>query len=306
MQDTVNNIKPGSWDAWKIAFRPKTLWVATVPVVCAAALAFALHYSIHLPSLILAMLCAVMIQVITNLQNDVGYTARGHETGARVGLPRATQTGLLTPKQIRCGLGFCALVTMLLGLPLIIWHGWPVLLIGVSSMIAAVLYMAGSRPLAYTAWSEVIVFIFFGLIAVNGTTYLFTHQSLAASWYLSVAIGLLAAAVLLVNNYRDAEHDRNTGRHTLVVVLGKHKAQIVYAFMIFAPFVLLLPLIRITPLFLLTWLVLPFAMRTFRSLVSSAPGLHFNDILLRTVRLEALFGLLFSIGGVLVRLLPPS
>lgn len=304
MHDIVNNIKPGSWGAWKIAFRPKTLWVATVPVVCATALMFALHYPIHLPSLILAMLCAIMIQVITNLQNDVGYTARGHETGARVGMPRATQTGLLTPRQIRRGLLFCVLVTTLLGLPLVIWHGWLVLLIGAGSMVAAVLYMAGTRPLAYTAWSEVVVFIFFGLVAVNGTTYLFAHRGLAVSWCLSVAIGLLAAAVLLVNNYRDAEHDRNTGRHTLVVTLGQRKSQIIYGLMIFTPFVLLLPLAHITPLFLLSWLTLPFAVRTYHALASSAPGLHFNDILIRTVRLEALFGFFFTLGGVLARLLP--
>ncbi len=304
MREFVSNIKPGSWAAWKIAFRPKTLWIATVPVICAASLAFAQQYTIHLPSLILAMLCAVMIQVITNLQNDVGYTARGHETGARVGMPRATQTGLLTPKQIRLGLLFCALVTMALGLPLVFWHGWPILMIGVASMVAAVLYMAGARPLAYTAWSEVVVFIFFGLVAVNGTTYLFTHQSLAASWWLSIAIGLLAAAVLLVNNYRDIEHDRNTGRRTLVVTLGMQKSQVIYALMIFTPFLLLLPLFYVSPFFSLAWLALPFAVRTFRTLVASNPGTHFNVIMLNTVRLEALFGFLFTLGGVLARIFP--
>ncbi|MDR1530189.1 MAG: 1,4-dihydroxy-2-naphthoate octaprenyltransferase [Burkholderiales bacterium] len=300
MPVSVVTIKPGSWAAWKIAFRPKTLWVATVPVVVAAALVFSAGRAIHLPSLVLAMLCAVMIQIITNLQNDVGYTARGHETGERIGFPRATQTGLLTARHIRIALLFCALVTILLGLPLVIWHGLPILIIGIASMIAAVLYMAGFRPIAYTALGELFVFIFFGLVAVNGTVYLFTHQTSAAAWLLSVIIGLLAAAVLLVNNYRDAEHDRNTGRRTLVVVLGKRHTRRLYAAMVFLPFILLLPLTAISPLLLLPMLALPLAIQTYRALGTTSSGSMFNTIMLRTVQLEALFGLLFCIGSIAV------
>ncbi len=296
----VENVVPGSWAAWKIAFRPHTLWVAAIPVVVGAALVFAFQHTLHWPTLVLAMLCAIMIQVITNLQNDVGYTTRGAETGARIGFPRATPNGWLTARQIRMALAVCVGITLLLGLPLVVWHGWPVLALGVLSIAAAILYMAGIRPIAYTPWGEVAVFVFFGLIAVNGTVYLLAHSLPWRAWPIACAIGLLAAAVLLVNNYRDIEHDKNTGRRTLPVALGLSGARLCYAAMIFLPFMLLGAFTALSPWFLLPILALPFAWRTWQAFNTTPPGgLAFNTVLLRTVRLEALYGGLFAAAGIL-------
>ncbi|MCL2310244.1 MAG: 1,4-dihydroxy-2-naphthoate octaprenyltransferase [Proteobacteria bacterium] len=293
------SINPGSLAAWKIAFRPHTLWLTAVPVAAGAALAFALQHALHWPTLVLALLCAVMIQVITNLQNDVGYTDRGAETGARIGFPRATQNGWLTARQIRIVLMICVGITVLLGLPLVIWHGWLILALGVLSIIAAILYMAGVKPIAFTPWGEVAVFIFFGLVAVNGTVYLLTHNLPWQAWPVACAVGLIAAAVLLVNNYRDIEHDQNTGRRTLPIVFGLSGARRCYAAMIFLPFALLGALTALSPWFLLPMLALPFAWRTWRAFCTTPPGLAFNGVMLRTVRLEALYGGLFVVAGIL-------
>jgi 1,4-dihydroxy-2-naphthoate octaprenyltransferase len=292
-------ITPGSLTAWKIAIRPHTLWLAAVPVAVAAALVFALQHTLHWPTLVLALLCAVMIQTITNLQNDVGYTDRGAETGARIGFPRATQNGWLTARQIRVALVGCIGITVLLGLPLVIWHGWPILALGVLSIIAAILYMAGIRPIAFTPWGEIAVFVFFGLVAVNGTVYLLTHRLPWLAWPTACAVGLLAAAVLLVNNYRDIEHDKNTGRRTLPVALGLSGARFCYAAMIFLPFMLLGTLVAFSLWFLLPMLALPFAWRTWQVFNATPSGLAFNEVLLRTVRLEALYGGLFVVAGIL-------
>jgi 1,4-dihydroxy-2-naphthoate octaprenyltransferase len=296
---SVETVVPGSWAAWKIAFRPHTLWIAAVPVAVGAALVFAFQHTLHWPTLTLALLCAVMIQAITNLQNDVGYTDRGAETGARIGFPRATQNNWLTARQIRIALVICVGITVLLGLPLVVWHGWPILALGVLSISAAFLYMAGIRPIAFTPSAEVFVFVFFGLIAVNGTVYLLTHSLPWYAWPVACAIGLLAAAVMLVNNYRDIEHDKNTGRRTLPVAVGLSGTRLCYTTMIFLPFVLLSALVVFSPWFLLPMLALPFAWRTWQAFKATPPGLAVNGVFLRTVRLEALYGGLFVLAGIL-------
>ena len=293
-------IAPGSLAAWKVAVRPHTLWIAAVPVAIGAALTFAFQpRALHWPSLALAMLCAVMIQAITNLQNDVGYTTRGIETGERVGFPRATQHGWLTARQIHVALALCIGITALLGLPLVIWHGWLVLALGLSSITAAILYMAGIRPIAFTPWGEFTVFVFFGLVAVNGTIYLLAHDLPWPAWPVASAVGLLAAAVLLVNNSRDIGHDQTTARRTLPMVLGVASTQRCYAAMIFLPFLLLAVPVAFSPWFLLPLLALPFAWRTRQAFNHAPPGLAFNQVLLRTVRLEALYGALFIAAGIL-------
>ena len=292
-------IAPGSLAAWKMAVRPHTLWIAAVPVAVGAALVFAFQHALHWPTLALALPCAVMVQIIANLQNDVGYTDRGIETGGRIGFPRATQHGWLSARQMHIGLRVCVGITVVLGLPLVIWSGWPILALGVLSIAAAIFYMAGARPIAFTPWGEVTVFVFFGLVAVNGTVYLLTRNLPWRAWPVACAVGLLAAAVLLVNNYRDIEHDKNTHRRTLPIALGISGTRFCYAAMIFFPFPLFAALAAFSPWFLLPMLALPFAWRTWRLFNVTPSGLAFNAVMLQTVRLEALCGGLLIVAGVL-------
>lgn len=293
------HIRPGSLDAWRIAIRPKTLWIATIPVIVATCLAWSIARAFDVGIAFIAFAAAMLMQVITNLQNDVGYTQRGMETGKRVGLPRATANGWLAPKTVRAGIIAAIVLAQIIALPLMIRGGWPIVATSVSSTIAAVAYMGGPRPIAYTPLGEFTVFLFFGLVAVCGGYYVQAGSIGLATVIAGTAIGMHAAAVLLVNNYRDREHDAATGRRTLVVVLSPANAVRLYAVLLLMPFALALLLTAITasPGYLLPLLALPWAWRLSRSLASTPPGPAQSALMFRTVLLEVAYGLLLAVSA---------
>ena len=133
------------------------------------------------------------MQIISNLQNDVGYTVRGGETGTRTGLPRATARGWLAIGTVRAAIVLAVLLAVVVGAPLIALRGWPVALIVVSSIVAAYAYMGGPRPIAYTPFGEATVFLFFGVVALVGTIYVQAGVVGTAGWVAGIAFGLLAA-----------------------------------------------------------------------------------------------------------------
>ena len=300
---TQLQIRPGSLDAWRIAIRPKTLWIATIPVIVATCLAWSIAHAFDAGIALIAFAAAMLMQVITNLQNDVGYTQRGAETGKRVGLPRATANGWLTPRTVRYGIIVAIVAAQIIALPLMIRGGWPIVATSISSTIAAVAYMGGPRPIAYTPWGEFTVFVFFGLVAVCGGYYVQAGSIGLAAAIAGTAIGMHAAAVLLVNNYRDREHDAATGRRTLVVALSGPVAVRLYALLLLAPFALSLLLVALTgsPGYALPLLALPWAWRLSRSLSRTPPGPAQSALMFRTVLLEVAFGLLLA-GGALLAL----
>ena len=205
-------VRSGSVAAWAVAVRPRTLFVAISPVLVGATLGFDRTGAIDLLATLLVLAAALLMQVITNMQNDVGYTVRGGDSsGTRTGLPRATAKGWLSVRHVRAGIVLAALVAVGVGLALVAYRGWPVLAIGVASLLAALAYMGGPRPIAYTPFGELTVFVFFGLVAVNGTDWVLTGSVGTVSLMASVAIGSLAAAALAVNNHRDIAHDRLVG-----------------------------------------------------------------------------------------------
>lgn len=173
-------IAAGSWAAWCIALRPRTFWIATIPMVVSSALAIAKTHSFHIGTALLALLASLLLQAITNLQNDVGYTTRGAETGRRIGLSRATANGWLAPAQVRTAIAIAVIVTLLVGAPIIVRAGWPAAAMGGASILAAIGYMGGPRPIAFTPLGELTVFVFFGLIAVLGSYYVQTGSVAAA------------------------------------------------------------------------------------------------------------------------------
>jgi 1,4-dihydroxy-2-naphthoate octaprenyltransferase len=292
-------IRPGSWAAWRIALRPRTLWIATMPVIVGSCLAWTLAGAFH-PLLALMALCsAVLMQVVTNLQNDVGYTERGGETGARVGLPRATANGWLATRAVKQAIVAAIALTLLLGVPLVIRGGWPIVVVGLASIAAAWAYMGGRWPIAYTPLGELTVFVFFGLAAVCGSYFVQAGSLDPAAWIAGSAVGMHAAAVLLVNNFRDCDHDRTTGRRTLAIVLGRGGSLRLYALLLLLPFALALLLAWKTGIALLALplLVVPWAWRLARALAVAAPGTAQNALLFRTVLLEVAFGLLLAAGA---------
>jgi 1,4-dihydroxy-2-naphthoate polyprenyltransferase len=295
-----HDIAPGSVRAWAVAVRPRTLWIAAVPVVVGTSLAW-LHGAHVQPWVaVLALIASLLMQVVTNLQNDVGYTARGLETGQRVGMPRATAQGLLTQDEVRRAIVLIVVVSSLLGLPLVLRNGIVVLAIGLSSLLAALAYMGGPRPIAYTPYGELTVFVFFGLVAVLGTYYLHAGAPGIAAQLAAAAIGLHAAAVLAVNNHRDAEHDAKTGRRTFAARFGAVASARLFATMLWTPFALVvaIALIEAGPWLAAPVVLLPFAWSLQRDFSRCGRGTGFNDILLRTVKLELAFGALLSAGAV--------
>jgi 1,4-dihydroxy-2-naphthoate octaprenyltransferase len=282
--------------------RPRTLLVAISPVLVGTALAFAQAGAIDLVAASLVLGAAVLVQVATNMQNDVGYTVRrGESGGTRTGLPRATANGWLSIRDVRVGIVLIGMVAFGLGLALAAYRGWPVLVIGAASLTAALAYMGGPKPIAYTPFGELTVFVFFGLVAVTGTQWVLTGSFGLVTVLASTAIGGLAAAALAVNNHRDREHDRLVGRRTFAVVFGADGSRRLYGALLLGPF-LIVPVIAWcaeAPTLLLPLLLVPIAFRLLRDFVRCPPGIPFNKILFQTFRLELWFAVLLAIGTLL-------
>ncbi len=294
-------VRPGSLDAWRIAVRTRTLWIATVPVFVGTSFAYLASGRVDVLFATLALVASVLLQAVANLQNDVGYTARGAETGTRIGLPRATSSGWLTPREVRVAIALAVAAILLIGLPLVARWGLPVLAMGLASVAAALAYMGGPRPIAYTPLGELMVFIFFGLVAVAGSGYVQLGTVTPALLIAAAAIGSLAAAVLVVNNHRDIAHDATTGRRTFAVLFGARASDRLYAVLVLAPFAAVPWLVWLTDsaLLWLPMLALPGAVNLVRTFPSTPPGLPFNGMLMRTVMLQLIFGAMLTIGTLL-------
>lgn len=301
-----NAVRTGSLQAWAVAVRPRSLLVAISPVLVGGTLGYERTGGIDWLAALLVLGAALLMQVITNMQNDVGYTLRGGDrSGTRTGLPRATANGWLGVKDVQRAIVLAALLATALGLTLVAYRGWPVLAIGTASLLAALAYMGGPKPIAYTPFGELTVFVFFGLIAVTGTDWVLTGDVGRVSLIASVAIGALAAAALAVNNHRDIAHDRLVGRRTFAVAFGASGSCALYATLMLGAFALL-PLMawqaRAVTL-LLPMLLLPSTMQLCHDFKRCPPGTAFNDILFRTFRLELWFAALLSTGALLSRVI---
>jgi 1,4-dihydroxy-2-naphthoate octaprenyltransferase len=286
--------------------RPRTLLVAISPVLVGAAFSVARAGTIDIVAALLVLGAALLVQVATNMQNDVGYTVRGGEqSGTRTGLPRATANGWLSVGQVRAGIVVVGAIALGVGLSLVAYRGWPVLVVGALSLSAALAYMGGPKPIAYTPFGELTVFVFFGLVAVAGTEWVLTGSVSSSSLLASMAIGGLAAAALAVNNHRDIDHDRQVGRRTFAVIAGNAGSRRLYAGLLLGPFILVLVMAvsAHAPSLLLPLLLLPTAARLLRDFVVCRPGAAFNLILFRTFRLELGFAVLLSAGALLIRVL---
>ncbi len=302
----AHSIRAGSMEAWAIAIRPASLLVAISPVLVGATLGFERTGSVDTIAALLVFGAALLMQVITNMQNDVGYTVRGGEaSGTRIGLPRATSNGWLSVRHVRMGIVVASVVAVAIGLSLVAYRGWPVLIVGTVSLLAALAYMGGPLPIAYTPLGELTVFVFFGLVAVIGTDWVLTGAIGPVSVLAAAAIGGLAAAALAVNNHRDIAHDRSTGRRTFAVSCGERASHHLYSVLLLGPFVLvpMMALMADRLSLLLPMLLLPTAWMLRRDFIGSAAGRAYNLILFRTFRLELWFAALLSAGALLGRLL---
>lgn len=283
--------------------RPRTLTVSLSPVLVGSALAHAEHGVFHLWPALFAAFAAVMIQIGTNLHNDVADFERGADPPDRLGPPRATAMGWLTAAAVRRAAWLSFFVAFALGIPLVLRGGWPLVAIGLASLLAGWAYTNGPRPIGYSPLGELFVVLFFGGAAVGGSYYLQTSTLSPAALLAALQVGLLAAAVISVNNTRDIATDMRVGKNTLAVRLGRRGMNKVYAAELLLPY-LLLPLLAA----LLgdeargAWsLALPFVSagwalllcKRFRSL-PAGPG--FNDLLAATARLQAAHAALLALA----------
>ena len=282
--------------AWFLACRPKTLSVSLSPVILGTAIAWHDTGTLLWVPLLAAALGAAFIQIGTNLFNDVGDFLRGTDTPDRLGPKRATAEGWLTPGMVKTGAWLSFALAFLCGIYLV-WHGgWAIVAIGLASLAAGWAYTGGPKPIAYGPLGEVFVFIFFGLIAVGGSYYLQTLSLTPTALLAASLVGLHAAAVITVNNYRDLDGDARSGKQTLAVRLGRPTTQNIYVGEMLAPFLLLPLLSSLGWRAALPLLALPLAIKLIVRFRHEAPGQVFNVLLAATAGLQLIFALLLSLS----------
>jgi 1,4-dihydroxy-2-naphthoate octaprenyltransferase len=288
---------------WLMAARPRTLPAAIAPVLVGTALAGFLHV-FHPLRFLAALLGAIFIQVGTNLSNDYSDARRGADADDRLGPVRVTAGGLVPPKQVLVATYVSFGLAVLAGVYLVAVAGWLLLVIGAASILAGILYTGGPRPYGYEGLGELFVFLFFGVVAVAGSFYVqVTHLDWEA-FALSVPVGLLAAAILVVNNIRDIDSDRRASKRTLAVKLGRANTRWLFAAIVYGAF-LLAPVTWIfgplKPWLMLTWLALPLATALVRIVRTHADGPSLNGALARSGMLQLIFCVLLSAGLLLSR-----
>ncbi|MDJ0738599.1 MAG: 1,4-dihydroxy-2-naphthoate octaprenyltransferase [Gammaproteobacteria bacterium] len=280
--------------AWWIGVRPKTLTLAVVPVVVGSAMAWHDGGAFSALPFAVTLVCALSIQAGTNLFNDVYDAARGTDAADRVGPTRITAAGLASPRQVKRGAWLAFGLAFIGGLYLVAVGGWPILLIGLASLTAGWAYSGGPRPLSHTAWGEVFVVVFFGLVAVGGSYYLQRGTLTSAALGVGLAMGLHAAAVLLVNNLRDHASDRRAGRRTLVHVTRPARAYWLYGLLLLGPFPLLALVLHPQGIGA-AWLALPVCLWLAWRCTRLPPSRQMNSQLALTAFAQVLLGALLSI-----------
>jgi len=285
---------PSKARRWWLACRPKTLGLSVSPVLVGSTLAWAEQGHFQPAPAAAALAAAMLIQIGTNLHNDAADFERGADTAERLGPPRATAQGWFDAAQVKRAALLSFGLAWLLGGYLAWVGGWPIVALGLLSLLAGWAYTGGPRPIAYGPFGELFVFLFFGLGGVLGSYWLQAQRLSPTAAGAAVALGLMAAAVLLVNNYRDRVGDAKAGRRTLVHRIGPKGARRLYGLLLGLPFLLPLSLPGRGP-----WLVLlaaPAALWLTLRFRRESRGLEFNLILANTARLQLAFSLLLSIG----------
>ena len=294
---------PGRVLAWWLALRPWSFTISLAPIVAGTGLAALDGYPVDLQFAAVALLACVLIHAGTNLQNDVGDFRRGADLTGRIGPPRVTTQGWLPADEVQAAATLSFALAVVPGAWLAVRGGWPIVAIGLASIAAGAAYTAGRRPVAYSGWGEAFVIVFFGVVAVAGMYYLHAGRIGATPLLAGFALGLLAAAVLVVNNLRDIDSDRRVGKNTLAVRLGRRLSVYEYAALLHVPFALLLPIsyaeghaLLLAPLVLLPW-----ATSLVHRVWREPAGASLNTALASTAKLGLGFALLLSLAGVLAR-----
>jgi len=288
------------FNSWFLASRPKTLLAAVVPVMVGSALAISMK-KFFLPYSIIALLCSILIQIGTNFTNDLYDFLKGSDTIKRKGPRRVLASGLISVNEMKFAIILVFGLTFFLGLYLVFSVGILILWVGIFSIFAGIIYTAGPFPLAYNGLGDVFVFIFFGMIGTMGTFYLHTQEISVVAFLVSIPVGALITNILVVNNYRDIEEDRDAKKRTLAVILGKTFSRWQFILLIIISYII--SLILYFYFAFSFWIFLPFITVPISivliKMLYTLKGEELNKTLELSAKFSGLYGLLFSIGLIL-------
>ncbi len=284
--------------SWILALRPKTMTAAIVPVMVGSALVIAQRFEFKIYLSLCALFSAIFIQIGTNLINDAIDFKKGADDEKRIGPTRVTQSGMLSHRAVMTGGLFCFGVAAALGIPLIFAGGWPILIIGILSLVCGYIYTGGPYPLAYVGLGDFFVIIFFGIVAVCGTFFIQAHHLSIGALIAGLQIGMLSTVLIAVNNLRDSPLDKLVGKKTLAVRFGIKFARFEISFLAFLPFILGMYwvfeghfLAAVLPL-----LSFPIARNLVTKIFKTEPAPIYNQFLAQSAAVHLLFGMFLTIG----------
>lgn len=283
-----------SFQSWIMAARPKTLSAAVVPILATIGLVRSLNLPIQWWIITCALLSSFCIQIGTNFVNDAMDFKKGADNEKRLGPMRVTQQKIFTFKQVMMmATGFFVLA-IAFGIPLVMHGGWPIVVIGLLSVLMGYAYTSGPIPLAYYGLGDLFVIIFFGLVAVGGLFYLQTGTYTLDAFVLGLQIGLLSTILIAINNLRDIHTDKEVNKKTLAVRLGVTGAKIWIIFLVIAPFLLGYYWLNQQKywLYILPTMSLPLGLSVVKKIMSTAPSAEYNQFLAKS----AAYGMIFSMG----------
>ncbi len=287
---------------WAIAARPRTLPAAIAPVLVGSALAWTEAATFRPAAFAAALIGSIFIQIGTNLSNDYSDARRGADTDDRLGPLRVTAGGLVPPRRVLAWTYLAFAIALAAGAYLVAVAGIELLFVGLASIAAGVLYTGGPRPYGYAGLGELFVFLFFGVVAVVGSYFVQTESYAWQAFALSVPVGMLAAAILVINNVRDVDTDRRARKHTLAVRLGRERAAILFDAMLVTAYLTppaMLLAGALSPWILLTLLSAPIALRLATTLRDRRDGPALNRALADAGLLLGGYSLLLTIGVLL-------
>ncbi len=283
---------------WILASRPKTLWAAIAPVIIGTASAYSEGKAYPLAALA-ALLGAILIQIGTNFANDYFDFAKGTDTVERLGPTRVTQAGLVSPQSMKRAIAATFGLALLVGIFLVWRGGYPVMIIGLLSILCGIFYTAGPYPLGYHGLGELFVLLFFGPVAVGGTYYIQALAICPQVLLLGFSPGLFSAAILIINNLRDIEQDSAARKRTLAVRFGAKFSRL--EFLLCVVIAVMIPVAmtfagHLPRLTLVTLATLPLAIPVVWPVLTGASGPALNNSLAATGKLLLAFSILLSIG----------
>ncbi|OGV07206.1 MAG: 1,4-dihydroxy-2-naphthoate polyprenyltransferase [Stygiobacter sp. RIFOXYC12_FULL_38_8] len=295
IQQQANTIT--KFDAWVLATRPRTLPAALVPVLVGSSIA--INDGMFKPlAAIVALVCAILIQIGTNFVNDLYDFLHGTDKKDRIGPKRVVTSGLISIPEMKLGIIFVFGLSFVLGMYLVHLAGWEILLLGVISILAGIAYTAGPFPLAYNGLGDIASFLFFGLIGTVGTYYVQANEISPFAFWSSIPVGALITNILVVNNYRDREEDQSNGKNTLAVLLGEKFARLQYVFFMIVSYAILFVVYftyKNSAWVFLPLISLPLSVKLIK-MIFTLRGRELNKTLELTAKLSALYGLLFAAG----------